>query len=116
MTTMEAVKAAARKMAHETGAEGTNDGEHEAALELLGALGTLFAEQGRPPACCHSGALLRCPHPCPACRIDEAGQVVADILAFARQCRRDEETDTGRAWELLNKARKLLNKITKEAA
>jgi hypothetical protein len=47
MTTMQAVKLAAAKLEKMTGDEGTNDGEHEAALELLGALGTFFAEQGR---------------------------------------------------------------------
>ena len=56
MTTMQAVKAAAAKLEKMTGEEGSNDAEHEAALELLGALDTLFAEdatrgeRAAPPA------------------------------------------------------------------
>lgn len=66
--------------------------------------------------CCHAGDPLICSHACPVCRLDEARQLAASIRAFDRQCQRDEETDTGRAWELLTEARKLLTKITKEAA
>lgn len=50
METMDAVKAAARKLEYMTGDQGTNDGEHEAALELLGALGSLFAEKDKTKA------------------------------------------------------------------
>ncbi len=50
MTTMQAVKAAAAKLKHASGDAGSNDSEHEAAIELLGALDTLFAEKTDRPA------------------------------------------------------------------
>ncbi len=66
--------------------------------------------------CCHESAVIHCPHPCLACRMDAAKQLREEILKFARDCDRDEHMDTGRAGELLASSGRLLAKIIKEAA
>lgn len=66
--------------------------------------------------CCHESAVLLCPHPCRACRKDEAEKLVAKIITFARECDDAEHMDTGRAGELLNDSAKLFKKIVKEGS
>ncbi len=43
-----------------------------------------------------------------------ARQLVKEISRFSRDCERDQETDTERAWQLLDAARRLLVRLGRD--
>lgn len=65
--------------------------------------------------CCHPKSDFLCKHPCRACRANEARTIAADIRALERDAKASNHTDTELSWQLINRTRKLLAKIGREA-